>query len=465
MINRKEVDKMYKTKTNAEIGKYLSRLIRERFSSQRQFCIACLKAYDNAVPDDVQIKRMTNRISQIVQGKRAVQLEDFPIFTTLLGVTCEDIISAGECSAPTGNHLINYNIAFSKDEKLWEEYVHREDKLILNLDEYGKSVIDYAIEFKNFDFLKYLIEKKYIWFVDDPVAIHVADSQYNASERWMLTFGGGTSIERRQWEERNISCWQVFYSGDNRGNGSRLSLELDTLQYKLSGSVDMRMRMICLALEHGEVEMLRQLRAREIPSLYEVSYLAYRSADCDSYYNEDMVKQVAKSGEEILNYFTEEFEIKDSCGTVNIFVFPYMMNLIDCLIEKNSPYLEKVLKVSLKHNQDVYKKLVELKSSSTKYYTEYYKDLNQFRDAAGVLHKIRDEEEYVKSCVDSTINSIMKEARFYENGNIILYRDGGIRDGLITNVIHVNGYSSKKEINRLIQQVNDWYGKIREKSF
>ena len=59
----------------------------------------------------------------------------------------------------------------------------------------------------------------------------------------------------------------------------------------------------------------------------------------------------------------------------------------------------------------------------------------------------------------------MKEARFYENGNIILYRDGGIRDGLITNVIHVNGYSSKKEINRLIQQVNDWYGKIREKSF
>lgn len=29
MINRKEVDKMYKTKPNAEIGNYLSRLIRE----------------------------------------------------------------------------------------------------------------------------------------------------------------------------------------------------------------------------------------------------------------------------------------------------------------------------------------------------------------------------------------------------------------------------------------------------
>lgn len=249
------------------------------------------------------------------------------------------------------------------------------------------------------------------------------------------------------------------------GSGSRRSLELDTLQYKLSGSVDMRMRMICLALENGEIEMLRQLRAREIPSLYEASYLAYRSADCDSYYNEDMVKLVAKSGEEILDYFTEEIEIKDRWGTVNIFMFPYMMNLINCLIEENSPYLEKVLKVSLKHNQDVYKKLVALKISSTKYYTKYYKDLNQFRDAAGVLHKIRDEEEYVKSCVDSTINNIMKEVHFYENGNIILYRDGEIRDGLITNVIHVNEHSSKKEINCLIQQINDWYGKIREKSF
>lgn len=281
----------------------------------------------------------------------------------------------------------------------------------------------------------------------------------------MLTFGGGTSIELRQWEERNVPYWQVFYPGDNRGSGSIHSLELDTLQYKLSGSVDMRMRIICLALEHGEAEMLRQLRAREIPSLYEASYLAYRSADCDSYYNEDMVKQLAKSGEDILDYFSEEFEIKDRCGTANVFVFPYMMNLIDCLIEENSPYLEKVLKVSLKHNQDVYTKLVELKSSSTKYYTKYYKELNQFQDAAGVLHKIRDEEDYEKSCVDSTINSIMKEVRFYEDGNIILYRDGGIRDGLITNIIHVNGHSGKKEMNRLIQQVNDWYGKIREKSF
>ena len=32
-------------------------------------------------------------------------------------------------------------------------------------DEYGKTVIDYALEYENYDFLKYLTEKKYIWFV------------------------------------------------------------------------------------------------------------------------------------------------------------------------------------------------------------------------------------------------------------------------------------------------------------
>ena len=32
---------------------------------------------------------------------------------------------------------------------------------------------------------------------------------------------------------------------------------------------------------------------------------------------------------------------------------------------------------------------------------------------------------YTRSYNPKLINSIMKEARFYENGNIILYRDGG----------------------------------------
>lgn len=446
---------MYKTKTNEEIGKYLSELIHEKFSSQRQFCKAYLEARDNAAPDDVEVQRMTNRISQIINGKKAVQLEDFPIFAQLLGVSCEEILSAGECSAPTMNHLTNYRIAFSNDRKMWEEYVHREDKLILNFDEYGKTVIDYALEFKNFEFLKYLMENRYIWFVDV-----VTDSQdyFKAG----INFGVGTSIECRSWQERDVIRWHVSCSENDRGFESRRPQEMDTLQYKLAGNDDLRMRMITLALEHGEIEMLYQLRAREIPSLYRACFVTCRSADCDSYYNEDMVKHIAKAGEEILDYFSEEFETKDILGKTNIFMFPYMTNLIDVLIKENSPYLEKVLRASLKHNRNVYTKLEKLKRDSTEYYKQYYEDMFQFRDKAGVLHG---NVEYVKSCVDSTISGIVEETNFYENGSIILYRDGGMRDGLITNIIRVNENSDKKEIECLIQKVNDLYSKIREKKF
>ena len=55
----------------------------------------------------------------------------------------------------------------SKKQKDWDSYINREDKLILNYDEYGKSVIDYALEFENYDFLKYLMNNDYIWFVDN----------------------------------------------------------------------------------------------------------------------------------------------------------------------------------------------------------------------------------------------------------------------------------------------------------
>lgn len=449
----------YKTKTNEEIGKYLSELIHEKFNSQRQFCKAYLEVDDNVAPDDVEIQRMTNRISQIINGNKAVQLADFPIFTELLGVSCEEILSAGECSAPTMNHLTNYRIAFSSDRKMWEEYVHREDKLILNLDEYGKTVIDYALEFKNFEFLKYLMENKYIWFVDV-----VTDPKVCFGEHARITFKGGTSIERRSQQNGDGIRWYVSCPENDMGFENRHPHEMDTLKYKLAGNDDLRMRMITLALEHGEVEMLYQLRAREIPSLYQACYVMCRSADCDSYYNEDMVKHIAQAREETLDYFLEEFETKDILGKTNTFVFPYMMNLIDFLIKENSPFLEKVLRASLKHNRNVYKKIEKLKQDSTEYHKKYYEEISQFQDEAGVLHRIKD-EEWVKSCVDSTISGIVEETNFYENGSIILYRDGSMQDGLITNIIHVNENSGKRDINCLIQKVNEWYNKIREKKF
>ncbi len=450
---------MYKVKSNAEIGKYLSGLINKKFSSQRLFCKAYLETETTITPDEDKIQNMANRISQIIKGNKAVQLNDFPIFAELLGVSCEEILSAGECSAPTMNHLTNYNIAFSRDEKLWEEYVHREEQLILNIDEYGKTVIDYALEFKNFGFLKFLITNNYLWFVD------VATDPKDYFRKYAgMNFGPGTGIERSSQQDRDAIRWRISCPQNNSHFENRYPCGAVTLPNVLAGNDDFRMRMISLAIEHGEVDMLHQLRAREIPSLYRSCYLSYSSADCESYYNEDMVKHIAGAGEEILNYFLEEFEIKDMCGRTNIFVFPYMMNLIDFLIKENSPYLNRALKIALEYNQNVYKKLVKSKKDSMEYYKKYYEEISQFRDAAGVLHSVMG-DEYVKSCVEGTINSIMEHTRFFENGSIIIYRDGGTRDGLVANIIHISENSDKREISSMIQEVNEWYNKIRSKNF
>ncbi len=244
--------------------------------------------------------------AQIIKGTKAIQIHDLPIFTKLLGVTCDAILSAGNCLVPDYKHMTNYIVAFSNDKNIWEQYIHQEDKAILNHDEYGKTVIDYALAFKNYEFLVYLTKHHYIWFVD-------ADKQ-----NYYSNFGAGTSIERRQ-----------IY-------------DTDVLQYKLAENDNLRMQMISLAIEHNDFAMLKQLRAREIPTLYQISYITAGCAKkCDLYYNEDMVIQVSKAGEQILNFFAEEFDIEDSFKKTNTFLFPYMSNLLDILIRNNSVHLEK----------------------------------------------------------------------------------------------------------------------------
>lgn len=130
---------------------------------------------------------MANRLSQILNGKKEIQLYDLPLFCRLLEVSCEDILSAGMSRTPASARLTNYTAAFSKDRREWESYVNREDSPILNADEYGKTFIDHALEAGNYDLLKYLMDKHYIWFVGAE------------KEDCFAGFGAGTSIEKRHF--------------------------------------------------------------------------------------------------------------------------------------------------------------------------------------------------------------------------------------------------------------------------
>lgn len=396
---------MFKFAGNEEIGKYIEELIGKQYKSVRQFGKAYIEE-EGGIADEVAMQRMSNRLSPIINGKNAIQIHDLPFFTKLLGVSCEEILSAGKCFAETSNHLTNYSIAFSKDERVWEEYVQREDKLILNADEYGKTVIDYALEFQNYELLKYLMVNKYIWFVG-------ADKKdYDAN------FGAGTSIGRKTTYHTNMNV----------------------LECRLLENYEIRIKMIVLAIKRGDIKVLTELRAREIPSLYQASYLSCAPVDCEKYYDKDLLNAIANASDDILEYFSEEFEITDRIGCVNKFMFPFMSELIDLLIQCNNDYVEWLLKDAISHNENTYTKLKKLINNT----------INS------------NPQEYLECEVEKNdiMKGIIKEVDFYDNGNLISYRDRGTIDGIITNIIRSNATSTNNKTNRLIRELNDSYNKI-----
>lgn len=403
-------------KSNEKIGRYLSNLIEQKYKSKREFCRAYIRAAGEE-PNNETINNMANRLSQIIKGKKAIQIYDLPYFTELLGVSCEQILSAGEYSAPISTRVTNYSIACSKNPAEWDKYINRPDKLILNCDEYCKTVLDYALEFGNYEFIKYLMDNEYIWF----------DSRKDND--YVQTFGAGTSIERRKigYIDSGLNC-------------------------KLMEEDELRINLISLAADNNDTEMLNNLRARETPQLYyKAHYLSGIHPDFDSCYNERMVKHIASSSEEILNYFTDSFEVrdyvkyKDGSKLAHTFMFPYISNLLDMLIKNKSPFAETAIKKALKYNKQTYSKLCELilaVKNDERYAEEYMRGL------------------WIKVCEE--------DLDFYKNGNIIRFSAFYSRmtaknqlKGIITNVAKVTKIPTSPILKHLAEELNESYEAIK----
>lgn len=168
-----------------KLGLHLREVIYKNYESVRQFCKAYLELRDGETNDE-EIRKLLNRFSQILKGTKRIQIDDLPYVTELLGISCEEVLSGGTVYIPVSNRVTNYDIAFSHDRDVWDRYMKREDKLFLNCDEYCKSVIDYALDFKNYDFIKYLMDEHYIWFVD-----------LSEWKSFGFSYGAGTSVKRR----------------------------------------------------------------------------------------------------------------------------------------------------------------------------------------------------------------------------------------------------------------------------
>lgn len=396
-----------------QVGAYLKKLVKEsQYSSNRQFGKEYLKMMGYTQPDDIEINRMNNRLSQIFNGKKGIQMEDMLIFSDLLGVSCEEILSAGERRVPVSSHMTNYDIAFSQDEELWSSYMKREDKLFLNSDEYGKTVIDYAIEFKNYPLIKWLLDEEFIWLVDN--------SEYR---QFGYSYGGGTSIEKRApWDMDNAVPLQVKYDDQ------------------------LRLKIITLALENEDYDVLDEFRARETPFLHRVGYLNDRD-DAYQYYNEDYIHAIANASDNVLEYFAKEFELVSNLKWKSQFIYPFLGEVIEVLVENHQfKKAEFLAQHVLTHNQNTYEQVESLINIA------YTAACDEWGDKL---------TEDLKRALRL---QIPKQIEYSEKNRVVSFFDSMGKDKTpicyATNIVRVKVDKTKSPIKDVLLEINMWYDRV-----
>lgn len=399
---------MYRAEDNCKIGKYIGKLIARKYGADRQFAIAYIKLRDDIEdePASDEIQRVANKICQMKKVGKGIQISDLPLLSELLEVSVDSILSAGKVAKPAPTRTTNYSVAFSKDKKVWKEYIDRPDKLILNEDEYGKNVIDYAIEFGNYGFIKYLIDNDYIYLIDED------------KMKYWGSFRAGTTIERRP------------------------PFEHDLLEYKIKND-SLRTNIIALALENKDYEILDEAKAREIPSLYEASYFYSTGLDIKKYYNQQMMDQVAASSDDVLVYFSTEFEIETNRKAQCQLTFPYLGKLIDMVVKSNRKAVATMLKNALKHNQDVLKELKKIGKAAE----DSFSSIRQYMDEKTIME------------------GIMQDFHFYEENDTVCFHSGinsaGNFQGIFSTVVRVSASSKDEYIKSLIEDVNRSYNQVK----
>ena len=400
---------MFELKTNEEIGAYLKKLILSKYPSCRQFCIAYidLTCDFSDDPQDLrsdEIRKLTNRLSQILKGKKSIQTYDLPIFSELLDVSCEQMLSAGAVCKPITNRRTNYNIAFSTDERDWIEYLNREDCIASYADEFGKTVVDYAIEFKNYGFIRFLIENGYITLISD-------DKGYAG-----FNFGANTSLKVRPCEAR-------------------------TFDNELYENKILRTQIIALALENNDYAVLDEMRAREFPPQLTMTTNSVTGVKFADYYDEQYIEAILHSESKVIQYFCEEYYVKSHWQNDEfLWMFPFMDKLIIKAVKENSKAIT-LLDAAIKHNEETY---------------------NNLKKAILFVAKQMKETIYRNTGFQEAISHTLSHFHICEEKNVISFHCYNIGESqkVVTNVIHADVRSKDPEIQSRLDRLNELYSQI-----
>ena len=392
------------TADDAAIGRYVGALIKKKYEKDRDFCRAYLAAVGRPGPDEEQ--NMANRLAQIKNGKKGIQIRDLPVFSWLLHVSCEQILTAGRCFAPQ-RRLTNYQVAQSKDQNLWKAYLERDDQIIMNLDEYNKSVVDYALDCGNYPFLRYLMQEGIIWFV-------------NTDEKdYLLSFGAGCSIPKKPAILRETLPAYMYEAGDA-----------------------LRRRMIGLAIQNRDIPMLKNLHAREIPPMY---WLFPRGQMWEPvcYQDAELEQAIAEADGTILDYFSQEFDVKGAIRSVCPFTYPYLGAVLDRMIDAGHEASKTLLKRCLDHNKRVCQALKQVQNTT-------YEEIKKNQNKPWITEEMAIDfaEHEVQRWLDS-------EQELREDGSLLYIRKYSGGANVYSNLIAITANSKDFILQDLIRDVNE----------
>ena len=404
---------MFRTATNEEIGKYLFKLIDEKsdkFKSGRDFCKQYLFLEKGEQPSDDEIQKQANRLSGIKSGKYGLQIQDLGYYTELLEITCEELLSAGKSKPAFPDRYSNYTFAHSTDRGYWERYINNDDKLFLNADEYGKTILDYAFECENYGLIKFLTENNYITIVDN-----------DSSKDYGMTFIPFNKA---------MQC---------------VSRNTNKLNDDIINNDKLRTTVVALAIKKNDKYFLTKLRAREIPALYTVCEYGL-SPQLDNfegcYYNDKLTTAVANADKEILGYFSEPFSIKSE-HSEGVFIYPFLGCLLDKMISENNKNTVYVLERTLDYNRNVLDELSKKIAQAYIIFRKYCDDKEAF---SGAVRYFDMNDNGVFTFMNYDPSDTSKPIR------------------MKSNVIHISKKSKDEKINELISKINKIYFAIKNQS-
>lgn len=314
---------MYTKAALKVMGEHLEKLIHEQYGSRRAFA----RAYLERTHRQKTVDEIATRLYKIVRGSQQMQLDDLQVFSELLDVSCEELLWDETMEEDTAE-MDNYTVALSEDQEMWERYLQLPERPALYRDSYGRSLIDYAVEFKNLALLHYMLDHGYL---------HLAmDNEANAG---IIGTPGMMDLDVK---ERNSARYDFWMRQE------------EVLP-------ELRKDIICLAIECGNLELLEKMHARETPELYSACWYSNRLPTGEEHCDPEIMEALVSAKEEVLQYFAEKFEIEDQQGEKYQFVFPFLGELIERLIERRSDVAVQLLRKAKSHNQSVYSKLCNLK--------------------------------------------------------------------------------------------------------